>query len=113
MISGSTGRPSALDVELLFDGYEEKGMPRGRNPGTTARVAQLAEGWVKPARRAGWQHHYVNLRGWQTSTKGPDLDWQRSTALGSSPYALGGGDPINGRVWRSRSGHAMALDDNK
>ena len=94
---GATGSPSALDVELIFDGYEKGRIPlKAGISGTTARVAQLAEGWVKPARRAGSQHHYVNVRGWQSVNQwASDLDWQRSTTLGSSPYSLGGGDPIN------------------
>lgn len=43
----------------------------------------------------------------------PVVDGAPPVLLGPSPYALGGGDPINARVWRSRSGAKVTLDDDK
>jgi YD repeat-containing protein len=97
---GATGSPSALDVELIFDGYEEQGR-YAQNGGVVVHHV---------ARRVLTGGYAWNACDCDSSVAGAE---RPTSTIGSSPYALGGGDPINGRVWRSRSGHAMVLDDNK
>jgi len=103
--------PSTLSVELFFDGYE-KGMPlKGGISGTTHRGITDS---LNPNGLRGITDS-LNPNGLRgiTDSLNPNGVKQGRVLLGTSPYTLGGGDPINGTVLRSRSGAKLVFDDDK
>ena len=94
-----SGNPAVLSVELFFDTYEKQALTGGCGWGSPAGidVELFFDGYEQRVVQFGdsWGHCRGNQAAYSSFVAVPDRVMRR---LGTSPYALGSGDPVNDSI---------------